>query len=297
MRGAPFVLPQTLEFRPSQKKEPSPVGNIEGLKVLVIDDNATNRFILREMLSKWNTRVTESESGEQGLNELKRALEEKDPFKLLLLDCRMPGMDGFEVVERINREMDDSGMTIMMLSSDSQNSDIAKCEELGIRYYLVKPIKRDALYETIAAAMGKNGWEPAASPENLRSSNFLKILLVEDTEDNRLLIKSFLKDTAYRLDVAENGAEAVDKFKTETYDLVLMDIQMPVMDGYAATREIRMWETEQNIKETPILALTAFATKDDEKKSLEAGCNAHLTKPIKKTTLLKALQAFSAFDE
>jgi len=139
--------------------------------------------------------------------------------------------------------------------------------------------------------------EPAVSSENLQSSKPLKVLLVEDTEDNRLLIKSFLKNTAYRLDVAENGAEAVDKFKSEIYDLVLMDIQMPVMDGYTATREIRIWERKQNIKETPILALTAFTTKDDEKKSLEAGCNAHLTKPIKKTTLLTALQAFSAPDK
>jgi CheY-like chemotaxis protein len=121
----------------------------------------------------------------------------------------------------------------------------------------------------------------------------LSILLAEDSEDNRLLLMSYLKNRPYRIDIAENGVIALEKFKTGRYDLVFMDIQMPEMDGYTATREIRKWEREHQIKETPIVALTAYAYKEDRDKSLEAGCNGHLIKPIKKAVLLEAISEYT----
>jgi CheY-like chemotaxis protein len=129
-------------------------------------------------------------------------------------------------------------------------------------------------------------------PEDQRA---LRILLAEDSEDNRLLIQSYLKKTPYQIDIAENGEIAVEKFISEKYDLVLMDMQMPVMDGYTATKAIRKWERENEVKATPIIALTAYALKEDKQKSLEAGCTAHLIKPIKKQTLIETI--YSIYQE
>jgi two-component system sensor histidine kinase/response regulator len=271
--------------------------DMKGMKVLVVDDNEANRIILGRMLSRSGALVSEAEDGEGGIAEIKRAVNANDPYGLLLLDCRMPGMDGFEVVEHLKRELDVPQMTIMMLTSDRRSGDIDRCRELQIARYLVKPVKQSELLDAITAAIGKKkiaAEEPAvtkpAAPEDLRP---LHILLVEDSQDNRLLIQSFLQKTPYRIDIAENGEIAVDKFTSGKYDLVLMDMQMPVMDGYTATREIRKWEAKEKAEPTPIVALTAYATKDEEQKSLDAGCNAHLTKPIKKVKLLEALRTHS----
>ncbi len=281
---------------PERYVQPPPV-DVKGLKTLVVDDNATNRMILREMLSGWAALVSEAEDGERGLAELKRAINTDDPYQLALIDSRMPIMDGFEVVEHLKGELDIPKMTIMMLTSDRRSNDIARCKELGIASYLVKPVKSAMLLEAIISAMGKTkvvheevAVTEIAAPEELRA---LHILLVEDSQDNRLLIQSFLKKTPYKIDIAENGEIAVDKFTSGKYDLVLMDMQMPVMDGYTATKEIRKWEAKEKVEATPIVALTAYATKDEEQKSLDAGCNAHLTKPIKKVKLLEALRIHS----
>ena len=274
-----------------------PLVDVKGLKTLVVDDNATNRIILREILSGSGVLVCEAEDGEHVLAELKTAMDSDDPFKLMLLDCHMPGMNGFEVVEHIKKELDVTDITIMMLTSDRRSDDIARCKELGIAAYLVKPIKRSELFEAITATIGKAmvAEEPTmgmpAAPEDLQP---LHILLVEDAEDNRLLIQSYLKKTPYQIEIAENGVIAVEKFTSGKYDLVLMDMQMPVMDGYTATREIRAWERKQGAKKTtPIVALTAYATKEEEKKSIDAGCTAHLTKPIKKAKLMKAIPKYA----
>jgi len=133
---------------------------------------------------------------------------------------------------------------------------------------------------------------PAAEPESAGEVPLLSILLAEDSEDNRLLIRTYLKQSPHHLDMAENGRLAVEKFRENHYDLVLMDMNMPIMDGYTATMTIRQWEEQEGRAPTPIIALTAFALKEDEQKSLKAGCNAHLTKPIKKKILLAALAAW-----
>ena len=290
----------TALFQPStmdKSLKKIPVVNMKDVKVLVIDDNATNRFILNEILTIWGARVTEAESGQAGLEKIKHSRQAGDPYKLVLLDNRMPGMDGFEVAAYIKNDSELSGTTVIMLTSDDRKGDIAKWKELGMSGYMVKPIKRFELEETIRKALGEKLTpgkiiEPL-KPDSREKSQTLHMLLVDDSPDNRLLIQAYLKDKSYIVDTAENGQIALDKFKTNTYDIVFMDIQMPVMDGYTATKEIRKWEADMGLSPSPVIALTAYALKDEIQKSLDAGCDGHLTKPIKKITLLETLKSYT----
>ena len=249
------------------------------------------------MLSDWGVLVTETEDGETGVAELKRASEANDPYQLMLLDCRMPGMDGFEVAENIRDRSTFPGLSVMMLTSDNRSGDVARAHDLGIAAYLVKPIKKDELKEALISSLAKISVaedrpkeEPGLPEAEVRS---LHILLVDDAEDNRLLVQAYLKKTPHKIDVAENGEIAVQKFRAGQYDLVLMDMQMPVKDGYTATRDIRRWEEETKTTQTPIVALTAHALKEDKQKSLDAGCDSHLIKPIKKGDLLEAINQYA----
>jgi PAS domain S-box-containing protein len=301
-RGSTFSF--TVRFKAQAERDepvrPPPVA-LQGLTALIIDDSETNRLVLREMLTGWGAVVSEAHDAGSALAEMQRAEENAAPFDLLLLDCRMPGMDGFELAQRIRKDSAFGGMTMMMLTSDNRAGDIARAREIGIAGYMVKPIKRDDLKNAIAASMAETRAAPVIKTDRAAlkaQGRPLHILLVDDSEDNRLLVSAFLKKTPHTFDLAENGEIAVNKFLAGRYDLVLMDMQMPVMDGYAATREIRQWEKETGAASTPIVALTAYALQDDTRKSLEAGCTAHLTKPIKKETLLETLEAVGrALDE
>ena len=275
-----------------------PPAELQGMKALVVDDSATNRLILKELLTAWDMQVAEAPNGKEGLAELMHAQESGDPYRLVLLDCRMPEMDGFQVAERLRAISSLAGVTVMMLASDARVGDKARSRELGVAGYLVKPVKRAELFQAIAAAVGKSqvfapGPAQEAAPAPAKDQRVLRILLAEDSPDNRLLVQSYLKRTPHHLDLADNGAIAVAKFRARGFDLVLMDMQMPVLDGYAATRKIRQWEKEIGRTPTPIIALTAFALQEEIRKSLDAGCTAHLTKPIKKAILLNAIQEYT----
>jgi len=279
---------------PEERFERLPV-DLKGLKVLVVDDNKTNRMILNKMLSRLGALVTETNDGKHALAEFKRAADAGAPFQLALIDGRMPVMDGFELAKRIKEEVEDVKDTaVMMLTSDNRYGDISRCKELGISFYLVKPVKKANLLDAIAAVLGRKtasaiGMVPGVKPVDFSKTRPFNILLVEDSEDNRLLIRSYFKRTSDHIDIAENGKIAVEKFKSGKYDLVLMDVQMPVMDGHTATREIRKWERESGRSQTPIIALTAHAMAEDAKKSLDAGCTDHLTKPIRKVKLMETV--------
>jgi len=211
-----------------------------------------------------------------------------------LLDCRMPGMDGFAVAESLNDSPIRKGLTVIMLTSNHWADDIARTYDLGLGGYLVKPIRRSDLYQTIGIALGRTKGLPVADttlPESTTPTLSLRVLLVEDSADNQLLIRSYLKSTNHRLEIADNGAIAVEKFKNGHYDLILMDMQMPVMDGLTATKTIRRWERDHDLPPTHIIALTALALKEEAAKIFEAGCNTHMTKPVKKTALIELLQA------
>jgi CheY-like chemotaxis protein len=183
---------------------------------------------------------------------------------------------------------------ILMLTSDNRAGDVARGRELGVAAYLVKPVKRAELLEAIQearAGAAPAAERPAALPDGVPDgAQGLRILLAEDSQDNVLLIQSYLKGSGCIADVAGNGEVALRKFISGTYDIVLMDVQMPVMDGYAATGRIRQWEGDNGATPVPILALTAHALPEEVRKSLDAGCTAHLTKPIRKATLLRAIE-------
>ncbi len=291
-----FTAQFGIQIKPKKRKS-IPEVNLKGLKILIVDNNATNRLILRHTLTNWGAVVAEVEKGTQAVAELKKAKKTNNPFKLVLLDCRMPGMGGFEIAEQIQKNPDLTQTTIMMLTSDRRKGDVDKCKELGIASHLVKPIKQSDLRNAIARALGKAKVivekPKAESVTASKDKRVLSILLAEDNKDNRFLIQAYLKKTRYKIDIAENGKIAVKKFKSNKYDLVLMDIQMPEMDGYTATKMIRKWEKQKRVKSTPIIALTAYALKEEVQKSLDIGCTAHLSKPITKAKLLQTIYDYA----
>jgi len=273
--------------------------DLHGLRCLAVDDHPINRKILVETLSSWNAQVTAVGDGQQAVATLRQAAESSHPYSLLLIDCRMPGMDGFQVVEAIRRSGLAVGLTIIMMASDHWADDIARTYDLGLGGYLTKPIRRSDLLQTLSIAMDRARGVPVTSPVSRPpvpvATRPLHILLVEDSPDNQILVRSYLKSTPYQVDVAEHGGIAVEQFKRGHYDVILMDMNMPVMDGYEATRTIRAWEQEQDLAKTQIIALTALALKEEGEKILEAGCSAHMTKPIKRQTLLEVLHACEGY--
>jgi two-component system sensor histidine kinase/response regulator len=253
---------------------------------------------LREILTRWGAQVVEAENGKEALAKFRSSFRRDKPFELILLDCRMPEMGGFRVMEKINEEFPKGCVAVMMLTSDNRSGDFSRIEELGIGAYLVKPLKKDILKKAIIESLrkDKSGTEEQVERKKEKGKDKelspLKILLVEDNADNVLLIRAYLKNTPYELHVAENGKVAVDKVKRGNYDLVFMDMQMPVMDGFTAVEKIRVWEKKNGRQRTTIVALTAYAMKEEVKKILEAGCDAHVSKPMKKKELIEMIKAY-----
>lgn len=295
-KGTNFYFELPVKINPSAGAKESVRNNMElrGIRALVVDDNATNRFIMREALIGWGLAAAEVDGGAPALEELERAHSAGKPYVLVLLDCRMPGMNGFEVAEKIkNHSLLSHDTVIMMLTSDNRHGDIARAKDLDLGGYLVKPVKRSALYRAIQEALVKRHKLQMEIP-SIRvnaATGKLRILLAEDSDDNRVLIERFLKGTAYELTFAENGERAVQLAQAGEYDVVLMDINMPVLDGYEATRRIREWEKGRKHRST-IIALTANAMKESLQKCMEAGCDTYVTKPVKKMVLLEVLSHF-----
>ena len=296
--GSTFYFTSRFAVQSEDKKRlPAPEVDISGIRVLIVDDNATNRMILREMLSEWGVLVTEAVDGEQGLSELIRARDTGEPYRLVLLDCRMPGMDGFQMAEYMKNDPTLASMAVMMLTSDNRDGHTKRAKELGMAKYMLKPVKKAELRAAISVAIAEKKAitekTPQLKPAAIEEILPLNILLVEDSRDNRLLIEAYLKKTPHKIEIAENGEIALEKFMSGKYDIVFMDMQMPVMDGYTSTKIIRKWEAEKGSESTPIIALTAHALKEDEQKSLDAGCTSHLTKPIKKVKLMETIQEYA----
>jgi CheY-like chemotaxis protein len=211
----------------------------------------------------------------------------------------MPDKDGFYFVEQLKAAGGDTRV-VLMLSSANQTGTQRRCRELGISGYMLKPVTRFAMYRAIADILSlheqtrpSEAATAALEATPMDAERVLNILVAEDNEDNQMLIKSYLKKTPHRLALAENGAVAVEHCKTTAYDLIFMDVQMPVMDGYSATASIRQWEQVQQRPPSCIIALTANALAEDVQKSLAAGCNGHLRKPIKKATLLASIAEYA----
>jgi PAS domain S-box-containing protein len=296
-----FVLNFATGNKP-QRPPGAAVVDLKGLRALIVDDNATNRMILRQTLALWGAEVQEAPNGHEAIAEIERAHQDHNPFGLVLLDCRMPGMDGFGVAEHIRSHPSTVGAVLLMLTSDGRASDAARARELGIQVYLVKPVRRIDLLEAVATAL-----ERRPPPESLQQTVAPpaitapigappRILLADDSEDNILLIRSYLKDSGYDLEIAHDGEEAVRKFAEGHFDLVLMDMQMPVLDGYCATERILAWARERSLTPAPILALTANALQEEQERSIRAGCTTHLCKPIRQPTLLAAIRKYTAIE-
>ena len=259
--------------------------DLEGLPVLVADDNDTNRGILTEMLVNWRMRPTAVGSGRAALDDLKRAAGAGDPFPLVLLDAVMPDLDGFAVAQQIRQEPALAGAIILMLSSADQGGELARCRELGIAAYLRKPIKQSELLNAVLTALGSlpAGPETAPAPTGFPAAGMppgLRILVAEDNEFNQELEVSLLKRWGHVPMLVGDGKAALAAWEREPFDLILMDVQMPEMDGFAATKAIRARESAANTH-VPIIALTAHAMKGDRERCLAAGMDAYVSKPIR----------------
>lgn len=290
-KGSTFHFTVNLEVAKKTEDEQTQVLRMKGKWILVVDDNPTNRLIVNKHLTGQGAYVVEAESSEDALDKI-AGQPQSTPFEAIIVDCRMPGQDGFELIESMKSRGQNLN-SIMMLSSADLNEFTFRADELGIKEYLVKPIKQKELLQHVSkllAGIDLEEQEKEAAKDAEVTAKPLSILLVDDNEDNRLLIKAYLKKLPYTIEEAEDGQVAVDKFKQGEYDLVLMDIQMPVMDGHEATRSIREWERETGKPATRIIALTAHAIKEEIDKCLDSGCDSHISKPVKKATLIETLQ-------
>jgi two-component system sensor histidine kinase/response regulator len=281
----------------SRKYAPLGAEALRGLPVLVVDDNATNRRILQEMLLAWQMNPELTESGPEALTVLERANTEETPFALILLDAQMPGMDGFSVAERIKQDARLDKAVVIMLTSGGFRGDAARCRELGIQAYLTKPIKRSDLLEAIIVVLGsQTGVEESSSlvtVHSLRESRGrLRILLAEDNRVNQVLAVRLLEKRGHEVEVAGNGEEALEALDRQEFDLVLMDVQMPEMDGLQATVAIRKREMRSG-RHIPIIAMTAHAMAGDKERCLDAGMDDYITKPIRPEQLGDVLKRYS----
>ena len=266
--------------------------NLSGVKVLIVDDNATNRLVVREMTSSWGLVPVEAVDGKDALAAMEKAFKARAPYRLLLLDLQMPGMDGFEVAERVKASPFGADAEMILLTSVGQKGDARRCKELGISGYLVKPVKQRELLEIITMALGQPSREgdPVITRHLIREARRrLSILLAEDNIVNQKLAVKLLEKRGYRVAVASNGREAVDAFEGERFDLILMDVQMPKMDGIEATRLIREKEAEHG-GHIPIVAMTAHAMKGDREECLAAGMDDYMSKPFKPKELYSMIE-------
>ncbi|MEW4490543.1 response regulator [Thalassoglobus sp. JC818] len=295
-KGSTFHF--TAKFRPVAYDVPTEMVEdlcaVEGLRVLIVDDNSTNRQILEEMCVNWRMAPLAVADAESGLRELRAAFEKQKPFDLVITDASMPDVDGFMFAETIQNDSQISSTIVMMLTSLDRNEDLKRCEELGIGRYLTKPIKQsdlfDAIIDLVHSPDSSESFEAAENAEMLESTTSLKILLAEDSPANQKLAVGLLSKWSHNVTVANNGREAITAAKKSDFDLILMDVQMPEMDGLAATAEIRKLQSLGEIGPVPIVAMTAHAMKGDRERCLDSGMDDYVSKPIRPQELKRVIK-------
>src|SRR5215469_7357599 len=291
-QGSKFHFTVVLELKKSES-EPLTKGSYKliDLPILVVDDNASNRRILGEILTNWHMKPTLANSGAEALSALEK-VDSKNNCALVLLDVHMPDMDGFAVAEQIRSSYKQQGIKVILLTSASRPSDVARCRELGISDYLSKPIKQSELFDAIVTAMaehsGRRERYGSTSAFIQASERSLRVLLAEDNPVNQTLAMRILEKLGHKVQVVNNGREALKRSQAEDFDLILMDVQMPEMDGLEATKAIRSAEASTGIH-LPIIAMTAHAMKGDKEECLSAGMDAYLSKPIRIDELKRAM--------
>ncbi|HUG44388.1 MAG TPA: response regulator [Acidobacteriota bacterium] len=284
--------------------EGPPSANLAGVRALIVDDNATNRRVLQEMLKQWRMTTVEVCSGTAALEAFQEERQRGESFDLVILDSQMPEMDGFQVAEQIRSRGFGNETTIMMLTSVGQSGDSQRCRQLGIQAYLVKPVQGHELRASIQSVLtsasrepaGEDAFKPAAANaarELDRSETRLRILVAEDNVVNQTVAQKMLEKRGHAVRIVENGKKAVEAFQKEAFDLVLMDIQMPEMDGFEATASIRQLERGDGSDRLPIpiIAMTAHAMKGDRERCLSAGMDAYVSKPLQITELLQVIHS------
>jgi len=292
--GAGSVFQFTARFGRSEEKvesRSSLLKHLGELRVLGVDDNATNRMILEGMLGRWGMSVVTVDSGQQALEVLRQTREGEEPFDLVLLDAMMPEMDGLELARRINQDPELTGQPMMMLTSLDDPDYLEQVKAQGVRHILRKPITQSDLLDGIATMLSPGQGATASQQIEETAATVrapLRVLLADDNETNQYVAISMLEEAGHQVVAADNGREAFEKWAEESFDLILMDVQMPEMDGYEATGAIREREA-QGEDHIPIIGLTANAMKGDREACLEAGMDDYVPKPVRWETLSEAI--------
>lgn len=289
-----FTVKLGLPEKPGKKITPATLSALHGLKVLVVDDNPTNRAILREMLQSWRMRPEEAGSGSEALNKIQSAKTRQESFDLFLIDLSMPEMDGFTLIENIKKIDTCRESPIVILTSADRLGDFQRAKELGASAYLVKPVRPSDLLDTIMAIKGatvidRKLSEPITDQTLPEFRPKYNILLAEDNPINQKVAVHLLQKKGHKVTVAENGQQVLDKLAQEEFDIILMDVQMPIMNGFEVTQKIRELEKESG-KHIPIVAMTAHAMKGDREKCLEAGMDDYVSKPLYPKELYEAIE-------
>jgi CheY-like chemotaxis protein len=292
--GSRFTI--TCQLGESERDPPGPLPDVDlrGLPILVVDDNDTNLRILETVLSKCGCQPVGVQSSDTALTMLTRAAERARLPRLLLVDVNMPGLNGFELVERFRALPGSAGTRLMMLTSAGEPGDARRCRELGINAYLTKPVRRAELLQALVATLAGDASRPAEKQPAIRPSitatdRPLSVLLAEDNLVNQKVALKLLEKRGHRVVVANNGVEALTALDNADFDVVLMDVQMPEMGGFEATGEIRR-RLQTSGQRLPIIAMTAHAMKGDRERCLAAGMDGYLTKPIRRHELFETLE-------
>ncbi|MGA1823133.1 MAG: response regulator [bacterium] len=273
--------------------------DIQGKRILIVDDNETNRFVLKEQLRLCSCHADEASSGAEALGKLYQAAAEGNPFHIAIIDMRMPHMDGESLGRKIKADPAIADTLLVMLTSIGQRRDVEQIRKIGFSTYLTKPVKQSQLYNCLAMVSGINttGNDGPSNP-NVNGNSIaenpqrkLRILLAEDNEMNQFVAANTLKKLGHQVITVNNGQKAIDALDTDIFDLVFMDGQMPVMNGLEATKEIRRREGDTG-RHIPIIALTAYAIKGDREKFLQAGMDDYITKPLKNKELAEVIKKF-----
>jgi len=296
-RGSEFSFTLRLPVeRSAAAATPGRAVSLGGRRLLVVDDNETNRRILRDMLGAEGVAVHEAARADAGLTALRRAAAAGTPFDIAILDAQMPDQDGFELAAAVRADPDLAATKLLILTSAGQRGDGERCRQMGIQAYLTKPIARADLIEAVGTVLLEAppaGAAPALITRHsiAESRHTLRILLAEDNLVNQQVATAMLVKRGHQVDVVGNGREAVDAIGAHDYDLVLMDIQMPEMDGFAATQAIRALPRGRSL---PIIALTAHALSGERERCLERGMTGYLAKPFKAHDLFAAIEGRTA---
>ena len=303
--GSTFYFSVRLGKQPDEPRIiPAIPADLRDLKTLVVDDNDTNRRILHGQLASWGMESAGAGGAREGLEMLRSASDSGEPYDLALLDMQMPEMDGLEFARKIKEDRSIFSTRLVMLTSMGRRGDAEEARRAGITVYLTKPVRQSELYDAITMVMGgpsENSPDEGRilSRHNIReqrSEPDLRLLLVEDNAVNQKVATRTLEKLGYRADVAADGLEALETLSSSTYDAVLMDVQMPNLDGYEATAEIRHRESESG-RRTPIIAMTANALQGDREKALEAGMDDYIAKPVRTGELREVLQRWVSVEE